>query len=214
MTDKQNKLLNNTTALTGGIATGKSTVAGMLSDLGAQIIDTDRLAREIVEPGTPVLDRITEIFGREYILPSGTLNREMMRNLIMKEPEKRETLNSITHPAIMDKVNELLSEYRSKDIGPVIIDVPLLFETGWDRYFRCIILVYAPPSLQVERLMKRDGIDRKTAGITLNAQMPVDEKKAKSDFIIDNSGPLEKTREQVRMVFRRITAGKEKEGEE
>jgi dephospho-CoA kinase len=212
MTDKK-KLIKNTTALTGGIATGKSTVAGILSELGAQLIDTDRLAREIVEPGTPVLERIAEVFGREYILPDNTLNREMMRNLIIKDTGKRNTLNSITHPAIMERVNLQLAEYSSKNIEPVIIDVPLLFETGWDRYFSKIILVYAPPSLQIERLMKRDGIDRETAGTTLKAQMPVDEKRTKSDFIIDNSGALEKTREQVRLIFSEIIAVKSKEGE-
>ncbi len=208
MTDKENKLISSATALTGGIATGKSTVAGIFSGLGAAIIDTDRLAREVVEPGEPALERIIELFGSEYILPDGTLNREMMRNLIIKDPGKRENLNRITHPAIMGKVDELLVSYASKDIKPVIIDIPLLFETGWERFFRRIILVYTPASIQVERLIKRDGIARETAEITLKAQMPIEEKRLKSDFIIDNSGSLKKTEEQARKIFDKIAENK------
>jgi dephospho-CoA kinase len=213
MRKKKNNLLYHATALTGGIATGKSTVARFLTGLGARLIDTDLLAREIVEPGTPALKRISEAFGREYILPDGNLNREMMRDRIMKDPAKRDTLNSITHPAIMEKVKNLLEESGSKESVPVIIDVPLLFETGWDRYFNRIILVYTPPSLQIERLMRRDGIDRETAEITMKAQMPVDEKRARADFIIDNSGSREKTMNQVRRIFGELIAGKDKEGE-
>lgn len=197
--------LKNCYALTGSIATGKSAVAAMLRDLGAHIIDTDLVAREVVEPGEPALEEIRSRFGEGVINGDGTLDRERLRGEIIRDPEKREALNRITHPRINAVVMKRIAECNERDDGmPVIIDVPLLFESGWDRFFPRVILVYAPVPVQVERLMARDGLDRPTAELTIAAQMGIEEKKGKAPYVIDNSGSLEETRKQVEGLFTRL----------
>jgi dephospho-CoA kinase len=189
-------------ALTGGIATGKSVVADMLKERGAHIIDTDLIAREVVEPGMPALEEIVREFGTDMLMPDGTLDREQMREEIISDSEKREKLNSITHPRINSVVFERITALKEKDDGmPVIIDVPLLYEAGWDRFFPDVILVYVPVEVQAERLMKRDHLDRDTAMLTISAQMGIEEKKEKAVHLIDNSGTLAETEEQVDKLF-------------
>lgn len=195
-------MMKNCFALTGSIGTGKSAVAGMLAEMGAHIIDTDRIAREVVEPGGTALGEIAECFGREALNPDGTLNREAVRGRIIRDPGKREKLNSITHPRINAIVMERIGSYsRMGDGMPIIIDVPLLYESGWDRLFPEAILVYAPVPVQIERLMKRDRLDRRTAELTIAAQMSIEEKKGRARFVIDNSGSLDETNEQVKKLF-------------
>lgn len=198
-----NILQEHCAALTGGIATGKSTVANMMSMLGAYIIDTDKIARQVVEPGNPVIDRIAREFGHAILNHDGTLNREAMRNEIICNPERRELLNSITHPEINKEVLRLVHQYSSESVlTPIIIDVPLLFEAGWHRLFRKIILVYLPVEIQIQRLMMRDGLSKDTAVLTLKAQMSIEEKKQLVTHIIDNSGSLENTKSQVDAVYK------------
>lgn len=189
-------------SLTGSIATGKSSVAAMLEGLGAHIVDTDLIAREVVEPGSPALREIEEAFGTEAINPDGTLNRQWVRGRIIRDPGERGRLNGITHPRIQRIVMERIELFGGMKVGmPVIIDVPLLYETGWDRLFPRVILVYAPVPVQVRRLMARDGLDRRTAELTVAAQMDIEEKKAKARFVIDNSGSRQETGKQVEKVF-------------
>lgn len=195
--------LDTSYGLTGGIGTGKSAVSKFLQDLGAHIIDTDIVAREIVEPGKPALVELTEYFGGEILNDDGTLNRELLRARIIRDRSLRETLNDITHPRISEIVLERIREIRVRHDGlPVIVDVPLLYEVGWDSFFPRVILAYAPVAIQIERLMQRDGLDRETAQLTLAAQMNIDEKRGKAKYIIDNSGTLEETRVQVADLFR------------
>lgn len=195
-------ILRNCFALTGSIGTGKSAVANMLAEMGAHIIDTDLIAREVVEPGQPALADIAEYFGREVLNPDGTLNREAVRDRIIRDPEKRAKLNAITHPRINAIVMDRIGEYsRTRDGMPIIIDVPLLYESGWDRFFPDAILVYAPVPVQVERLMARDRLDRQTAELTIAAQMSIEDKKGRARFVIDNSGGLENTRRLVAGLF-------------
>jgi dephospho-CoA kinase len=201
-------ILKNCFALTGAISTGKSVVASMLAEMGAHIIDTDLIAREVVEPGQPALRDIEEYFGRHVINPDGTLNREKVRDQIIRDAEKRNKLNSFTHPRINQIVMERIGHYsRMNDGMPIIIDVPLLYESGWDRFFPDAILVYVPVSVQIERLMARDRLDRHTAELTIAAQMNIDEKKGKARFIIDNSGTLDDTRRQVAGLFGKLRTG-------
>ena len=200
-------LMKNCFALTGSIGTGKSAVAAMLAEMGAHIIDTDLIAREVVEPGQPALADIEAQFGREVINQDGTLNREKLRDIIIRDPEKRASLNAVTHPRINAVVMERIVSYgRLNDGMPVIIDVPLLYESGWDRLFPEAILVYTPVPVQEERLMARDGLDRTIAGITIAAQISIEDKKARARFIIDNSGSLEETRKQVKKLFEELRA--------
>lgn len=194
-------------ALTGTIGTGKSAVAAMLAELGAHIIDTDLIARQVVEPGQPALLEIEKIFGTEAVNPDGTLNREKVRDRIIRDPGMRNKLNGITHPRINRIVMERIESYNRQNDGmPIIIDVPLLYESGWDKLFPDAILVYAPEPVQIERLMQRDGLDRRTAELTIGAQISIEEKKGKARFLIDNSGSLEDTRKQVIRLFAQLRA--------
>lgn len=194
-------------ALTGAIGTGKSAVASMLAEMGAHIIDTDLIAREVVEPGQPALRDIEDYFGKDVINPDGTLNREKVRDQIIRDPEKRNKLNSCTHPRINQIVMDRIGGFNTMNDGmPVIIDVPLLYESGWDRFFPDVILVYAPLPIQIERLMARDRLDRQTAELTIAAQMSIEDKKGRARFIIDNSGTLEETRRQVTALFGKLRA--------
>ncbi len=193
--------LKKCTALTGSIATGKSTVIKMLLQFGSHIIDTDTIAREIVAPSKPVLSKIIDNFGKKFLNKNGTLNRKALRKEIIENEEKRELLNKITHPPIMEEVIKQVMQYRAMDDIPVIIDVPLLFETGWDRYFSKIILVYAPEKIQIRRLMKRDSVDLETAKATVAAQMDIEKKRKRSTYIIDNSGSLKETKDQTAKIF-------------
>jgi dephospho-CoA kinase len=189
-------------ALTGSISTGKSAVAEMLTGMGAHLVDTDRIAREVVEPGRPALAEIEEAFGKDVLNPDGTLNRERVRDVIIRDRDKRNLLNGITHPRIQRIVLERIETHgMSGDGMPVIIDVPLLYETGWDRLFSRVILAYAPVPVQIRRLMERDRLDLRTAEITVAAQMDIEEKKSRARFVIDNSGTLEETRVQVERLF-------------
>ncbi|MFC1669169.1 dephospho-CoA kinase [Spirochaetota bacterium] len=196
------ELMKKCSALTGSIATGKSTVSGMFKELGAHIVDTDLIAREIVQPGQPALDEIKNAFGKEIMNSDGTLNREVMRNIIIDDPVKRQILNSITHPHINSIAYKQAEKYLNSDSKPVIMDIPLLFEVGSSKMFSTIILVHTPVEKQVKQLMKRDGIDKMTAERTIKFQMDIEEKKSGSTYVIDNSGSIENTRKQVVKIYK------------
>ncbi len=184
--------------LTGGIATGKSLVSSMFERLGAYVIDADRVAREVVEKGSPVLKEIERHFGREVILPDGSLNRKRLREIIIADKGKRELLNSITHPAIIERENKLV---ESADSRLIIVDAALLIESGSYKRFKEIILVYAPFEIQVERLMKRDKMSRDEAVRFIKTQMDIDEKKKYATYIIDNSNGIDYTKKQVEKLY-------------
>jgi len=188
--------------LTGGIASGKSTVDRMLVELGAHLVDTDQLARQAVEPGSPALAEIAQAFGPEMIAPDGSLDRERMRALAFGDPQARAKLNAIVHPRINQLVAAELTRLAVQDPqGVVIVDVPLLFETGWDKRFDCSVLVYVPRQVQLERLMSRDRCGLPAAQAALDAQMPLENKKKKADFLVDNSGGLDETLKQVQRLW-------------
>ena len=197
--------LNNCTGLTGSIASGKSTVAKMFTDRGARLIDTDLVAREVVEPGMPALDKIHKAFGDRVILSDGTLNREELRHIIVHDGEKRKELDGIIHPHINDMVLHKLQGFMDDDNGmPVFVDVPLLYETGWDRLFHAAVLVYVTEDIQLQRLMVRDNLDESTARATMATQMSLEEKRERARYFIDNSGSLQETEEQVDGVFKEL----------
>jgi dephospho-CoA kinase len=205
MTQNNADLFRQCTALTGSIASGKSTVASMLVELGAHLIDTDLIAREIVKPGTPALVKIVEAFGPEVLFTDGNLNRETVRGLIINDPQKKSILNSITHPYINRIVFDEMQHFRGlNDCKPIIIDVPLLFEVGWHTWFQKVILVYVPYEIQIKRLMARDSLDELTAQKTIAAQMDIEKKKEMSSYIINNSGNIAETKEQVNVTYNEI----------
>ncbi len=184
--------------LTGSIATGKSFVSSIFQQLGAEIIDADKIAKQIVEKGSPVLEEIKKAFGDESINKDGTLNRQFIRKMITESETARKTLNSITHPAIIEKENQLVEQSKNKLI---IVDAALLIESGSYKRFEKIILVYCKPKIQIERLMKRDNLDYKTAEKHIKMQMSIEEKRKYANYIIDNSSTKENTKKQVVKLY-------------
>jgi dephospho-CoA kinase len=179
--------------LTGGIASGKSTVAAMFAAHGICIIDTDVIARELVAPGAPALAEIAEAFGPD-IMEDGELDRRRLRRMVFADAGKRRRLEAILHPRIREAALE-----RSSDCpGPyVILVVPLLFESGFDRLVDRTVAVDCPPALQIDRLMARDEIGRDEAEAIVAAQMGRDERRARANDLIDSSAPIDATRGRV-----------------
>lgn len=190
--------------LTGGIATGKSTVSAMFRALGAKIIDADVAARRVVEPESPGLQAIASAFGNRVIQPDGSLNRRELGNIIFNDPMARRKLDAITHPRIVRLMKmQLETALSSKSYPVIILDVPLLFET---RLFaddiQESVLVYTSSDIQLQRLMQRDGLTMEDAQQRINSQMPIDEKRLLARRIIDNSGSETNTEEQVVVLWK------------
>lgn len=183
--------------LTGGVATGKSTVAEQLASLGAIIIDADQLSRDAVVPGTPGLARITELFGPAVLLPDGALDRQAVRTLVFNDPSKRRQLEIILHPAIKELATQRLDAARTNGAEVVVYMAPLLIEAGATDRVDEIWVVSVRPEVQLERLMIRDRCSREQAAQIIAAQMPLAEKEGHGVVVIDNSGTLEETRRQV-----------------
>lgn len=184
--------------LTGGIATGKSTVSRMLADRGALIIDADILAREIMEPGHPVLAAVVERFGKQMLREDGTLDRKKLGEHIFSDPVERAALNEITHPAIRRETKRRMEHYEQLYPDKLVVaDIPLLFESGQTSMYEQIMVVYVPRELQLERLVQRDGISISQAEARLASQMDIERKKELADIVIDNSKGLHDTESQV-----------------
>ncbi|MFD0673477.1 dephospho-CoA kinase [Cohnella sp. GCM10027633] len=189
--------------LTGGIATGKSTVANLLAARGANVIDLDRIAREIVEPGQPALARIAERFGQAVLREDGSLDRKKLGAIVFADEGERKALESITHPAIRSVMKERMANYEREEPSKlVVVDVPLLYESGLESYYDEVMVVYVPRDEQLRRLMKRDGMSAEDAEKRLSAQMDIEEKKSRADIVIDNAGNSEHTKRQVERWMR------------
>ena len=189
-------------AITGGIATGKSTVARMFEDMGALILDADQTARKAVEPESPCHGQLQALLGHDYFDASGSLIRPKLRAGIIQDSELRQKVNAVLHPFILSSMETAWKEHRKRDPSRLILfDIPLLFEIHFEPYFDRIILAYVPPAVQIRRLMQRDGLDHDQAVKTLDIQWPIDRKKEKSHIIIDNSGSREETLNQVRRIW-------------
>jgi len=209
--DKDNRLL---LGVTGGIASGKSTVSAMLEELGSPIVDFDQLAREVVEPGEPAYDRTVDYFGGQVVAEDGTLDRKALSDIVFKDMEKRKKLESFTHPAIFERFAERVNGIAGRDPNAVIqVAVPLLLELNLQYMFHKILVVHIPAEEQVRRLAERDGISSEEAENILKAQLPIDEKTGYADFVIDNRGTLEETRRQVETLWKGIQ-DLQREGEE
>jgi len=191
--------------LTGGIASGKSTVTDMLRGFGAYVVDADVWARKVVEPKSDGLREIVEVFGSDILEPDGSLSRPKLGQIIFTNREARAKLNAITHPRVRAGMNQETQFYlETHPDEPVIWDVPLLFEGETHKLVDQTIVVYVNPNLQLERLMARNGYSREEAEARISSQMPIDEKKKLATYVIDNSGTLTETREQVRKVWQTI----------
>jgi len=191
--------------VTGGIASGKTTVARILEELGAKLIDFDVLSRTVVEPGKPAWRDIRAHFGEQVLLRDKTLDRKKLGKIVFGDEAKRKMLENFIHPRIYEEFHRRVREISSREPGVIIEGVvPLLFEVNLQPLFHKILLVYIPRELQIERLMKRDEISREIANQILNAQFPIEEKKKQADFIIDNSGALSETRRQAEEIWKKL----------
>jgi dephospho-CoA kinase len=190
--------------LTGGIASGKSTVSRMFREAGIPVICADDLAHEVVKPGSAALDEIRRTFGEEFIDSDGALDRVAMARLVFQDKDKRRALESIIHPRVGEERKKLLQEFAAQGHNIVIVDVPLLYESGWTDSFDMIVVAYVPPDIQIQRLIARDSMSPEEARSRLDAQMPIDEKKALAERVIDNTGSIEHTREQVTDIVKEL----------
>jgi dephospho-CoA kinase len=192
--------------LTGGIASGKSAVASMLRALGAQIVDADQLAREVVEPGQPALAEIADRFGPDMLDADGRLDRKRMAERVFSDAKARAALNSIIHPQIAIASRAALARLREAGHALAIYEAALLVENQIHRGLDGLIVVSAPDHVQIERLCRRDDIDEAAARARLAAQLPLADKVAEADWVIDNSGSVEQTRSRVEKVWRELEA--------
>lgn len=183
--------------LTGGIATGKSTVARLLAVHGASVVDADVLAREVVEPGQPALEEIATAFGRDVIGADGRLDRSALAALVFADPQRRRRLEAITHPRIGELMTKRTIEALESGAPLVVVDVPLLYENGREEMFEGVMVAWCDAATELERLIARDSLSREDAERRLAAQMPVDEKRRRATWVIDNSGGEDSTAAQV-----------------
>ncbi|MFP2928470.1 dephospho-CoA kinase [Pyxidicoccus sp. 3LG] len=191
--------------LTGGIASGKSTVTRMLRELGAHVLDADVLAREVVEPGTPGLADVAERFPG-VVGPDGRLDRAKLGARVFSDDAERAALNAIIHPRVREAFLEKVQALEARGVEHVIYDVPLLIESGMHAWMEGVAVVWVPRDVQKARLMARDGLDAAAAEARLAAQLPLDEKRAHATWLIDNSGDVASTRAQVDSVWRAMLA--------
>lgn len=193
--------------ITGGIASGKSTVSAILEELGSPVIDFDVLAREVVEPGQPAYDEIVAYFGRQVLQEDGTLDRKALSKVVFQDMEKRKKLEAFTHPRIYELFSRRVAEITEHDPNAIIqVPVPLLLELNLQFMFHKLVVVHIPVEEQVRRLAERDGITEEEAAGMLKAQLPIDEKPGYADFVIDNRGSVDETRRQVEDLWNRLCA--------
>lgn len=194
--------------LSGGIGTGKSTVARLLAALGAVLIDADAIVHRLQAAGSPLLAELAEAFGADVIGADGALDRKRVADLVFRDPAARARLNAIVHPRVATEMARELAAAQQAKAPLVVLDIPLLFEgraagggSASALPLDATVLVYAPRELQIERTIARDGCAREDVERRLAAQMPIDEKRALADHVIDNAGPLAATERQVRALF-------------
>ncbi len=189
--------------LTGGVASGKSTVSEMLAELGAVIIDGDKLAREVVERGSPGLAAVVEAFGHELLTADGDLDRPAMGVLVFNDPEKRRLLESIVHPLVFERYAALEAAAGPDDL--VIHDIPLLAESGRAEEFDAVLVVDVPEEVQIERMLRDRGWTEEDARARITSQASREERLAIATHVLDNTGTLEHLRERVAQVHAEIT---------
>ncbi len=193
--------------LTGGIASGKSIVAGILKHLGARVIDADMVSRELVLPHTRCWKSITAHFGKGILNKDLSINRKKLASQIFSHPEKRMRLNRIIHPAIKKRIRQMITDIGRDDAGAlVIVDAALLVETGMHRDYDKLVVVAADEHVQLARLMRRDRCSLTAAQRRLRSQLPLAPKMHVADYVISNQGSLAQTRRQTRMLFKLLCA--------
>ena len=189
--------------LTGGIASGKSTVSSHLRSLGASVIDADKVAWELAEPGKAIWQAYRHRYGDEVINEDGTLNRQAVADRVFADKEELNWMNSMAHPLIKEEIGRRMSNIAQQPISAVVLDVPLLLESGWDALTDEVWLVYVSPGLQLKRLMERNDFSEAEARRRIASQMSMEEKLKMADVVIDNNGTLEELRRKVTEIWAR-----------
>lgn len=191
-------------ALTGSIATGKSTVSAMIRDAGITVIDLDTLARDAVKPPSDAIQQIEKQFGSIYINDDNTLKRAKMRDLIFSDTTARKNLESIIHPIVISMMEKAVANCSNKGCKTVVVDIPLLYETGRQGDYDVVWVVYTTPDIQMERLCKRDGLNYEEAASRISTQIDIESKRDMADVVIDNSGNIKNTKEQIKILLENL----------
>src|SRR6266446_6548435 len=188
--------------LTGGAGSGKSTVAEMLREQGAVVVDADKATHAVYEPGTPGFDSVVREFGERFV-KDGRIDRKSLGELVFGDPDARRRLNDIVHPLVREWMAQRTAE--AVEGGAVVVqDVPLLFENNLERFFSSVVLVYVPEQVQIDRLVSGRRFTQEQAHAVIGAQLPIEEKRGRAHHVINNSGTLDETRAQVAAVWRQL----------
>ena len=189
--------------LTGGIASGKTTVAGFLAELGAFVLDADRIAHEVMEPGGTAHEAVVARFGTEVLSPDGRIRRPVLARLVFEDRERLEALNSIVHPRVMEETERRILHYQQRNghARVVILDAALLVEAGLHRHFHRLIVVRCTRQSQMQRLLTRDRLTQEEATARIESQAPLEKKLALANYIIDTDTTLRETRRQTEQVY-------------
>ena len=190
--------------LTGGIASGKSTVSEMLADMGAVVVDTDKIARDVTQPGSAALVDMRRHFGDDIFTAEGALRRDVVGAIVFSQPAEKRWLEDLLHPLIREQAEEQAKAAIAAGHGVVVFDVPLLFESGWSQWVDEIWTVYVTPEMQKKRLQIRDGFTEKEMMDRISSQWPIELKKDHADVVIDNTGSKEETKRQVETAWKNI----------
>lgn len=192
---------NKLVAVTGNAGSGKSTVCRILKEKGLTVIDLDVLSREAVEPGNPSLAEISAIFGKEAVNPDGSLDRAFLRDVIIRNPEKRKKLEAVLHPRIMDMMNTRVKEAFGRGENIVVVEAPLLFEAGLEAFFDLVVVVVCDPEERIRRLSVRDGVSLERAAALISIQIPDEVKAGRAGYTVLNSGEYADLHEEAERLY-------------
>jgi dephospho-CoA kinase len=190
-----------TIGLTGGIASGKSTVSSMFREMGIPVVDADVIARLVVEPGQETYNEIVQSFGEGILYQDRTINREALGSIVFHNDDKRKVLNNIVHPAVRKRMLEEKEQFITSGCSAVVLDIPLLFESGLSYMVDKTIVVYVNYENQLNRLMNRNQLSKTEALTRMQSQMPLEEKKALADEVIDNNGTIQESKLQLQKIL-------------
>ena len=191
--------------LTGGICTGKTTVGRMFVDLGCRLVDSDRITHELFEPGEMVYEAVVAEFGRRIQDDEGRIDRSVLGEIVFNDPDRRQRLNDLVHPAVIERQKEFLQRVGAEDpVSVAIVDAALMIEVGTYKNYDRVVVVTCTPDQQRQRLGERFPLSDDEIEARISSQMPLDQKAGYADFVIDNSGPLEETRRQVGEVYEKL----------
>jgi dephospho-CoA kinase len=195
-----------TIGLTGGIASGKSTVTEMIRGLGIPVIDADQIARDVVKAGEEAYEQIIQTFGQDILQENGEIDRAKLGAIVFYNEQERKKLNAIVHPAVRRRMLAEKEAYVQKGAKTIVLDIPLLFESELTHFIDKIIVVYVDDDIQLERLMKRNGFSEEEALARIRSQMPLHEKVKKADAVINNNGTIEETKQQLLQILKEWNA--------